>query len=73
VIGHTPEAIDAWVRGLAERFAGHWMAVCLERFNGSLIYVLIGCRFCQSTDTMVVLRRNGFPRVPHHMAHEAVA
>jgi hypothetical protein len=39
VIGQTPEAIDAWVRGLAERFAGQRMAVCLEQSQGSLIYV----------------------------------
>src|SRR5262245_22248260 len=45
VIGHTPEAIDAWVRGLAERFAGQRMAVCLEQSKGSLIYVLLKYEF----------------------------
>jgi transposase len=45
VIGHTPEAIDAWVRGLAERFAGQRIAVCLEQSKGSLIYALLKYEF----------------------------
>jgi transposase len=45
VIGHTPEAIDAWVRGLTERFAGQRIAVCLEQSKGSLIYVLLKYAF----------------------------
>ena len=45
VIGHTPEAIDAWVRGLADRFAGQRIAVCLEQSKGSLIYVLLKYEF----------------------------
>jgi hypothetical protein len=40
-MGPTPEASDAWVRGLAERLAGQRMAVGLEPSNGSLIYVLL--------------------------------
>jgi transposase len=45
VIGPMPDAIDAWVRGLAERFAGQRMAVCLEQSTGRLIYVLLTYAF----------------------------
>jgi transposase len=45
VIGHTPEAIDAWANGLAERFVGQRMAVCLEPSKGSLISVLLKYEF----------------------------
>jgi transposase len=36
-----PEEIDHWVRGLADRFPGGKVAVCLEQSKGSLIYALL--------------------------------
>ena len=36
-----PEEIDHWVRGLADRFPGGTVAVCLEQSKGSLIYALL--------------------------------
>jgi transposase len=44
IIGHTPEAIDAW-KALAERFPGRKIAVCLEQSRGSLIDVLLKYAF----------------------------
>jgi transposase len=41
MIGHTPEAIETWARGLAEQFPGQQIAVCLEQSKGSLIYALL--------------------------------
>jgi transposase len=41
VIGPRPEEIDHWVRGLADRFPGGTVAVCLEQSKGSLIYALL--------------------------------
>jgi transposase len=41
VIGSMPEEIDQWARGLADRFAGGTIAVCLEQSKGSLIYALL--------------------------------
>jgi transposase len=41
VIEHQPEDIDQWVRGLAERWHGRKIAVCLEQSKGSLIYALL--------------------------------
>jgi transposase len=41
VMGHLPEAIDQWARGLAERFPGGKIAVCLEPSKGSLIDALL--------------------------------
>ena len=41
VIGPMPEAIDHWVRGLADRFPGGKVAVWLEQSKGSLIYALL--------------------------------
>jgi transposase len=41
VIGPMPEEIDYWVRGLADRFPGGKVAVCLEHSKGSLIYALL--------------------------------
>ena len=41
VIGPMPEEIDHWVRGLADRFPGGKIAVCLEQSKGSLIYTLL--------------------------------
>src|SRR5215510_13530192 len=36
-----PEEIDPWARGLADRFPGGKMAVCLEPSKGSLISALL--------------------------------
>jgi hypothetical protein len=36
-----PEEIDPWARGLADRFPGGTMAVCLEPSTGSLIDALL--------------------------------
>jgi len=41
VMGHLPEEIDQWARGLAHRFPGGKIAVCLEPSTGSLIYALL--------------------------------
>jgi transposase len=40
-MGHLPEAIDHWAKGLAARFPGRKIAVCLEPSTGSLIYALL--------------------------------
>jgi len=40
-MGHLPEAIDPWAKGLAARLPGRTMAVCLEQATGSLIYALL--------------------------------
>ena len=37
----TPEAIDAWVAELRQRFAGRRIAVCVEQSRGALIYALL--------------------------------
>ena len=41
VLGHLPEAIDQWAKGLAARFPGRKIAVCLEQSKGGLIYALL--------------------------------
>jgi transposase len=41
VMGHLPEAIDQWAKGLAARFPGSKIAVCLEQSKGSLISALL--------------------------------
>ncbi len=41
VMGHMPEAIDQWARGLADRLPGGTIAVCLEPSKGRLIYALL--------------------------------
>jgi hypothetical protein len=41
VMGHLPEAIDQWAKGLAERCPGRKIAVCLEPSRGRLIYALL--------------------------------
>ena len=41
VLPHTPEAIDAWVSELRQRFAGWPVALCLEQKKGALIYALM--------------------------------
>jgi transposase len=41
VMGHLPEAIDQWAKGLAARFPGRKIAVCLEPSKGSLLYALL--------------------------------
>ena len=43
VIKHQPEAIEAWVKGLRQRFAGKPIAVCLEQKRGRLIDAL--CKY----------------------------
>jgi Transposase len=40
-MGHLPEAIDHWAKGLAARFPGRKIAVCLEQSKGRLIYALL--------------------------------
>lgn len=40
VLRHTPEAIEAWVRGLKERFGGRPIAIALELDKGPLVYAL---------------------------------
>jgi transposase len=40
VIGSQPEAIQAWVEGLRQRFGGNPIAVALEQKRGPLIYAL---------------------------------
>ena len=37
VLAHRPEAIEVWVRGLEQRFAGQPIAVCLEISKGPLV------------------------------------
>jgi hypothetical protein len=41
IMGHLPEAIDHWATGLAARFPGSKIAVCLEPSKGSLIDALL--------------------------------
>jgi Transposase len=41
VMGYLPEEIDQWASGLADRFPGGKIAVCLEQSKGSLIYALL--------------------------------
>src|SRR6266536_3236630 len=36
----TPEAIEVWASGLAARFGGRPIAVCLEQSRGALLYTL---------------------------------
>jgi transposase len=40
VLENTPEAVDAWARGLFVRFGGRPIAVCLEQSRGPLVYTL---------------------------------
>lgn len=40
VMGSMPEEIDQWARGLAARFPGGTIAVCLEQAKGRLLYAL---------------------------------
>jgi transposase len=40
VLDHTPEAIDAWVCTLRQRFGGHPVAVCLELNKGPIVAAL---------------------------------
>lgn len=39
-LDHTPQAIDRWATGLAQRFASAPLAVCLEQSRGPLVYQL---------------------------------
>lgn len=40
VLEHKPETIDAWVRGLRQRFGAKPIAICLELDKGPLVYAL---------------------------------
>lgn len=37
---HTPEAVEAWVGQLCQRFANHPIAVALEQSRGALVFML---------------------------------
>ncbi len=39
-IDHTPEAVEAWAAGLAQRFGGRPVAVALEQAHGALLFML---------------------------------
>ncbi len=39
-IDHTPETVDAWAAGLAQRFGGRPVAVALEQAHGALLFML---------------------------------
>jgi hypothetical protein len=41
VIEHRPAAIDAWARGLRERFHGAPIAVCIELAQGPIVSALL--------------------------------
>lgn len=41
VLDQEPEAIDAWVAGLQQRFPNQKIAICLEQRRGALIYALM--------------------------------
>jgi len=41
VIANTPEAIQAWVQDLQQRFGGKPVAICLEQARGPLVYALM--------------------------------
>ena len=41
IVKHTPQALQEWVLGLRQRFAGQPIAVCLEQSRGPLIYALL--------------------------------
>lgn len=43
VIEHRPEIIDAWVKGLRQRYGGRRIAICTEQKRGPLIYAL--CKY----------------------------
>ena len=45
VLEHTPEAIDAWVAKLRERFGGRPVAICLESHRGALMAALLKYEF----------------------------
>jgi len=40
VLPHRPESIAQWAQGLAQRFGGRLIAVCLEIAKGPLVYAL---------------------------------
>jgi transposase len=39
-VAHTPEAIDAWVAQMSQRFAGRPIAVAVEQTRGALVFLL---------------------------------
>src|SRR5499426_3389855 len=40
ILEHTPEAIEAWVGSLRQRFAGKPIAICLELNKGPIVFAL---------------------------------
>ena len=40
ILEHTPEAIEAWVCALRQRFAGKPIALCLELNKGPIVFAL---------------------------------
>jgi transposase len=40
ILEHTPEAIEAWVCALRQRFAGKPIAICLELTKGPIVFAL---------------------------------
>src|SRR3954454_11520590 len=40
VVAHTPEAIEEWASGLAQRFPGAQIAVALEQSRGAVLFAL---------------------------------
>src|SRR5215467_1261869 len=39
-VEHTPEAIEAWVAGIMQRFRGRAIAVAIEQTRGALVFLL---------------------------------
>ena len=39
-VGHMPEAIEAWIAQISQRFAGRPIAVAVEQSRGALVFVL---------------------------------
>jgi hypothetical protein len=40
ILEHTPEAIEAWVGSLRQRFAGKPIAICLALNKGPIVFAL---------------------------------
>jgi len=39
-VEHTPEAIEAWVAEMSQRFSGRAIAVAVEQSRGALVFLL---------------------------------
>ena len=39
-VGHMPEAIEAWIAQMSQRFAGRPIAVAVEQSRGALVFML---------------------------------